>query len=274
MSGSAELAGFLRSRRASLAPEDVGLPTGQRRRTRGLRREEVAQLASISVTYYTYLEQARELRPSRQVLDSLALALRLDPGERTHLHELVHRTAPPREGMDATEEPVPGLLALVDRLDPFPTYVKDHRWDVLAANRAARALFSDWEREAGDQPNMLEWMLLSHRAREVFLEWEREAAAMVARFRMAIARRPPDQSTITLMERLREGSPEFGAWWERRQVRPQGGGHKRLAHPAIGEVDFQYVVLRVAENLDQTLVTLSPPHDRPVALSDLAMAWG
>jgi transcriptional regulator with XRE-family HTH domain len=180
----------LRTRRASLTPEDVGLPAGERRRTVGLRREEVAQLASISATYYTYLEQARELHPSRQVLDSLALALRLDSSERTHLHELVHHTAPPREGMEATDEPASALLALVDRLDPFPTYVKDHRWDVLAANRAARALFGDWAHDAGGQRNMLAWMLLSPAARDVFPQWEREASAMVARFRMAVARRP------------------------------------------------------------------------------------
>jgi transcriptional regulator with XRE-family HTH domain len=268
-SGSAELADFLRSRRESLSPEDVGLRPGQRRRTRGLRREEVAQLASISATYYTYLEQARELRPSRQVLDSLALALQLDAGERTHLHELVHRTPPPADGIDATSRPAPGLCALVDRLDPFPTYVKDHRWDVLAANRAARALFADWAPEAGEQRNMLSWMLLNPAARDVYPEWEREAAAMVARFRMAAARRPSDPATSALIDRLRAGATEFGPWWESHRVSMQGGGRKRLAHPSIGEVAFEYVVLRVAEDLDQSLVTFSPPDGVSVALDDL-----
>lgn len=171
------------------------------------------------------------------------------------------------------EAPAPGLLALVDRLDPFPTYVKDHRWDVLAANRAARALFGDWAHEAGAQRNMLAWMLLSPTARNVFPEWEREASAMVARVHMAVAPRPSDPSTTALVEHLRERSPEFGRWWEGHDVRPQTGGRKRLVHPTIGEVDFQYVVLRVAESLDQTLVTLAPPDGEPVSLEDLAAAW-
>jgi transcriptional regulator with XRE-family HTH domain len=272
-SGAAELADFLRTRRGSLSPEDVGLPPGQRRRTRGLRREEVALLASISATYYTYLEQAREVRPSREVLDSLARALRLDAAERVHLHELVHRTPPPRDGQAAlTTALAPGLAALVDRLDPFPTYVKDHRWEVLGANRAARALFGNWSAAPGRPRHMLLWMLLDPAAREVYPEWRHEAAAMVARFRMAMARRPSDAATVALVERLRDESPEFAGWWERHDVLTQGSGRKRLFHPTIGEVCFEHVVLRVAEELEQTLVTFSPQAGERPPLQALAAA--
>lgn len=270
-SGSAELADFLRTRRGGLSPEDVGLPDGQRRRTRGLRREEVALLASISATYYTYLEQGREVRPSREVLDSLARALKLDAGERAHLHELVHRTPPPRDReASVTSALAPGLAALVDRLDPFPTYVKDHRWEVLAANRGARALFGEWSAPAGKPRNMLLWMLLDPAAREVFPDWEDEARAMVARFRMATARRPRDSETLELVELLSRDAPEFARWWKRHDVLTQGSGRKRLSHPIIGEVSFEHVVLRVAEELEQTLVTFSPPAGEQPPLEALA----
>ena len=133
-----ELADLLRSRRGRLRPAEVGLPAGARRRTQGLRREEVAQLAAISTTYYTFLEQGRDVHPSRQVLDALARALRLNPAERAHLHELAHGHSMPT-APETAEVLVPSVAALVARLDPYPTYVTGRRFDVLAANRAAPA---------------------------------------------------------------------------------------------------------------------------------------
>jgi transcriptional regulator with XRE-family HTH domain len=272
-SGSAELADLLRRRREGLTPEQAGLPPGERRRTRGLRREEVALLASISPTYYTYLEQAREVRPSRQVLDSLAGALQLSEAERVHLHELVHGTPPPAperppDDLDAS----PGLSALVARLDPFPTYVKDHRWEVIAANCAARALFGDWSAPPGGPRNMLVWMFLDPAAREVYPDWRQEAVAMVDRFRMAAARRPTDPETVALVERLRAEAQEFADAWGRHGVSSQGGGHKRLWHPTIGEVTFEHVVLRTTDDHDQTLVTFSPAVGEHPPLDELAAA--
>src|SRR5450755_3015582 len=144
-----ELGLLLRSRRARLSPADVGLPTGSRRRTTGLRREEVALLANLSTTYYTFLEQGRPVRPSEQVLAALASALRMSAAERSYLQVLAHG----RDGAGAAnvvavappERVDPGVADLVQRLDPFPTLVKGRRWDVLAANPAARELFTDWE---------------------------------------------------------------------------------------------------------------------------------
>lgn len=153
--GSAELADLLRSRRARLQPEDVGLPPGRRRRTAGLRREEVALLASISTTYYTYLEQGRELRPSREVLDALATALGLTAAERRHIHEIAHGSPPGDEAALMREAASTAVTALVNRLDPHPTYVKSARWDVLAANRAAYGLFAGWSAAPDVVPNML-----------------------------------------------------------------------------------------------------------------------
>ena len=174
---------LLRSRRERLAPADVGLPPGQRRRAAGLRREEVALLASLSTTYYTFLEQGRPVRPSAQVLDALAAALRMSAAERRYLHILAgadddndHHGAPP-ERLD------PAVADLVQRLEPYPTLVKGRRWDVLAANPAARELFADWDTPRTTERNLVRWMFTTDQAREIYLEWEPEARAMLGRGR-------------------------------------------------------------------------------------------
>src|SRR4051794_41129016 len=165
-SRAAQLGEFLRTRRERLQPADVGLPAGRRRRTRGLRREEVAQLAAISPTYLAFLEQGRDVRPSREVLDALARALRLEPGERRHLHELVYGGAAPDAPSGVPEAAAEEVVALVERLDPHPTYVTGRRWDVLAANRAARALWTDWPALPEGERNMMWFMFADPRSRE------------------------------------------------------------------------------------------------------------
>src|SRR2546423_1225732 len=165
-SGSrSELADLLRSRRDRLTPADVGLPAGTRRRTAGLRREEVAQLAGVSTTYYTFLEQGRDVRPSRQVVTALASALRLSSAERAYLFQLAGITLAAEDRAQAeTVDPVVG--ALVGRLDPFPAYLKGRRWDVLAANRTARALVTHWSgrRGGGRKPGL--WVVTGPAAPE------------------------------------------------------------------------------------------------------------
>src|SRR2546429_5846941 len=191
-SGSrSELADLLRSRRHRLTPADVGLPAGTRRRTAGLRREEVAQLAGVSATYYTFLEQGRDVRPSRQVVTALAGALRLSSAERAHLFQLagIPLAADDRDQAEATD---PVGSTLVSRLDPFPAYLKGGRWDVLAANRAARAPFTDWAALPPGDRNMVWWVLTDPAARKVYVEWEKEASDLLGRFRAAAARRPDD----------------------------------------------------------------------------------
>jgi transcriptional regulator with XRE-family HTH domain len=249
----AEFADLLRSRRDRLTPADVGLPEGTRRRTAGLRREEVAQLAGVSTTYYTFLEQGRDVRPSQQVLTALAAALQLSVAERAHLFQLAGVSLPVDPGAQA-EIVAPALAAMVDRLDPWPAYLKGRRWDVLAANRAARAVFTDWQaREPGDG-NLLWWMLTDPAARKVYVRWEPEAAAMLARFRAAAARRPDDPDFTSLIGRLHRASPEMRSWWPRHDVAPVGGGTKELHHPDLGDVTFEHTVLQVADQPEQTLV--------------------
>lgn len=267
-----ELADLLRQRRARLRPADVGLPTGGRRRTPGLRREEVAQLAAISTTYYTFLEQGRDVHPSRQVLDALARALRLAPAERAHVHELVHgphAAASP----GAVEVLAPAVAALVDRLDPYPAYVTGRRFDVLAANRAARALWTDWPSLPLQERNMLWWVFTDPAARTTLIEWEAEASALLARFRVAADRHPDDPEFAALIGRLQAASAEARDWWPRHDVVALSSGTKRLRHPVLGDLDLQHVVLQVADDPEQKLVTFTADGDHQQRITDLIARW-
>jgi transcriptional regulator with XRE-family HTH domain len=253
---AAELADLLRTRRSRLRPADVGLPAGGRRRTPGLRREEVAQLADISATYYTFLEQGRDVRPSQQVLDSLARALQLTAAERAHLHKLVHGSPPAAAGL-APDTLSPTVAAIVDRLDPWPAYVSGRCWDVLTCNRAARALWADWPARPADERNVLWWTFCDPSARSVLVEWESEARGQLARFRSASARHPDDPQFASLISRLHEASAEVRQWWPEHEIGPIGSGVKRIRHPALGVIDFHHAVLQVADDPEQKLVTFT-----------------
>jgi transcriptional regulator with XRE-family HTH domain len=258
---------LLRVRRERLTPQDVGLPPGARRRTSGLRREEVAQLANVSTTYYTFLEQGRPVRPSEQVINALATALRMSAAERGYLLTLAYgpdataldAVAPGADGRPplALERVTPGVQDLVQRLEPSPTLVKGRRWDVLAANPAARELFADWS--GGGDGNLVRWMFTSDRARDIYLEWEPEARALLGRFRLAAARHPGDPLLAELIACLKRDSPHVRDWWPAHDVTPIGGeGTKKLRHPRLGPAEYAHVVLQVADNPDHVLVTYSP----------------
>jgi len=271
----AALGQLLRSRRERLVPADVGLPAGLsagRRRTAGLRREEVALLASLSVTYYTFLEQGRPVRPSAQVLDALAAALRMSAAERRYLYVLAYgpddasgsaggapgAPAAP-DGSTPPELLDPAVADLVQRLEPFPTLVKGRRWDVLAANPAACELFGDWPAGPPGERNLVRWMFTTDQAREVYLEWEPEARAMLGRFRLSAARHPDDPDIAALIAELQRDSDHVRDWWPRHDVTAIGGsGSKKLRHPRLGPVEYSHAVLQVADQPDQTLVTYSP----------------
>jgi transcriptional regulator with XRE-family HTH domain len=252
---------LLRSRRARLTPTAVGLPSGTRRRTPGLRREEVALLANVSPTYYTFLEQGRPVHPSVQVLDALAAALRMNPAERRYLDVLARGSSDgaadasaPATGQ-AVEWIAPAVIDLVQRLEPYPTFVKGRRWDVLASNPAARELFTDWEARGPHDRNLVRWMFTSDEARQVYLDWETEAQAMLGRFRMAAARHRDAPDVNALVEQLRRDSEHVRAWWPRHDVVSIGSGTKKLRHPRFGPLEYSHVVLQVADFPDQTLVT-------------------
>jgi transcriptional regulator with XRE-family HTH domain len=249
---------LLRSRRERLVPADVGLPPGRRRRTAGLRREEVAMLANVSTTYYTFLEQGRPVRPSDQVLDALAAALRMSAADRRYLFVLAHGAGHSGTAMAPPERLDPAVADLVQRMEPYPTLVKGRRWDVLAANPAARELFADWASSPEGERNLVRWMFTTGQAREVYLEWEPEARAMLGRFRLAFARYAEDPDFLALVDGLQRDSEHVRDWWPRHDVVATGSGSKKLRHPRLGPVVYSHVVLQVADHPDQTLVTYAP----------------
>ncbi|HEY2636184.1 MAG TPA: helix-turn-helix transcriptional regulator, partial [Solirubrobacteraceae bacterium] len=242
----AELADFLRNRRAAIRPEDVGLPGGGRRRTPGLRREEVAQLAGVGTTWYTWLEQGRDVRASRSVLEALAEALRLNPAERAHLILLGRGEEVAWD--DAPDEAVSHTLArLVDNLDPNPAVVLGSRWDYLAWNRSLARVMGDPRALPPGRRNQIWAHFMIPSRRKLFTDWEESARSALARFRADSARHVGDPRFDELVAELREQSPEFGAWWTRHEVARTGEGRKVLRHPEAGRLVFEHGVFRLEE---------------------------
>ena len=269
-----ELGDFLRSRRAAIDPADVGLPSGHRRRAPGLRREEVALLAGVSVTWYTWLEQGRAERPSRSVLDAVARALRLDDAEHSHLLTLARRAAGDGaveassrarragEGVEAVDlaghPPPDALVRTLDALDPAPSYLLGPRWEYLAWNRAQGLLYPKAESLAVEDRNLLFIVLCEPSARELVVDREDEARAMVTEFRAATALLRGDPDLEELIARLRRESPEFECWWSGLDV---AGFHSRLRrydHPRAGRLTFEYQAFEPAEWPGLRLVTQLP----------------
>jgi transcriptional regulator with XRE-family HTH domain len=250
------LANFLRQRRASLSPADVGLLPGVRRRTPGLRREEVAQLASIGASWYVWLEQGRDVHPSGQVLESLALALRLTPNERRHLFLLAGQPPPP-SGSPLEERLRPARQQMVDALDPTPACVLGSRWDYLAWNKTADALFSIPQAASPYARNLI-WHLFTHPPRGEVPYWEAIARAMLAEFRATSARYPGDAWFEELIEELKRVSPEFREWWPHHDARRTLDGHKVIEHPTMGRLEFGHFNLQTMSDPDIKVMIYAP----------------
>ncbi|MDT0300886.1 helix-turn-helix transcriptional regulator [Streptomonospora wellingtoniae] len=248
-----ELADFLRRRRTRLAPADVGLPPGARRRTPGLRREEVAQIAGMSTDHYTRLEQARGSRPSRQMLAAVGRALRLSGDERDHLFHLAGEE-PPR-GRPTSAHVRPGLLLVLDRLTDAPAQVVTDRGDLLAQNAMAKALHGDASARPASERNVAWRYFTDPSARELIPTEDRDRAARtaVADLRAALARRPDDVRLAELVRRLRSRSEEFSALWDTHEVTVRRADVKRFLHPVVGLVELDCEVLLSPEH-DQRLV--------------------
>jgi transcriptional regulator with XRE-family HTH domain len=236
-SGRGELAGFLRSRRERIDPTQVGLPKSRRRRSRGLRREEVAVLAGVSPTWYTYLEQGRNIRPSPAVLDSLARVLLLTEDERHYMHMLVFGHPPRARTLPA---PAVSMAEMVGQLvecyghGAHPMYVFDEIGDVLAWNDATAEWYTDFGRMPVDQRNMMWWVLTSPEARERLGNWEEDCRDVVARYRSYVAMRHNDPRISQFIARLQEASPEFAKWWVEHEVHGQSQRPRLFKHPTYG----------------------------------------
>src|SRR5258708_8905801 len=251
------LADFLRKRRARLSPSEVGLPPGMRRRTPGLRREEVAQLAHIGTSWYIWLEQGRDVHPSAQVLESLAQALRLTPNERRHLFLLAGQSLPPHAS--PSEESVsPALQQVLDDLNPTPAYVMGRRWDYLAWNRAADGVFAISGASSLYARNLVWRLFTNPTMREHFSDWEQMARGTLAEFRTASARYPGDGSFEELIEDLKQVSPEFCRWWPHHAAPSTLETHEVSERPMLGHLEFEHITLQVLSDLDVRVTIYTP----------------
>ncbi|WP_024518730.1 helix-turn-helix transcriptional regulator [Bradyrhizobium sp. Tv2a-2] len=249
-----EFGDFLRSRRARLTPKSVGLPIGRRRRTAGLRREEVAELAGIGVDWYIRLEQGRTVNPSVTTVDALARALKLSKAEHAHLRMLARDTDARAFAIEIVPETIRRML---DGLNQ-PAYITGRRWDLLAWNVAAEEVFA-FGRLREEDRNVLLLMFTNTRTRRLFgSSWAEEARRMVAQFRASHDVWAGDPAFNTLLERLRQGSPEFSRWWGAHEVRGTAAGRKILNHPKKGVVQYEYTSFQANDDPALKLVIYTP----------------
>lgn len=252
-----EFGAFLRSRREKLVPTEVGLPAGFRRRTPGLRREEVALLAGVGITWYTWLEQGRDVRASPEALSALADALRLDPTERRHLF-ILHDRPPPETrpaSPECVEEPLQRMLA---SLTGQPAYVLGRRWDVLAWNRAAEVVFGDYGELVGDERNIMHLVFANPCHRRLLIDWDELAPVSLAMFRADSARYTGDPDFERLINTLRDASAEFGEWWSKHEVVRRLSNRKRIRHPTEGRMTFEYASFAVTNHEPMKLIVYTP----------------
>src|SRR5271155_2657968 len=247
---------YLKDRRAKLDPGAFGL-SQERRRTPGLRREEVAQRANISPTWYTWLEQGRGGAPSADVLDRIAGALMLTDVEREHLF-LLGLGRPPEVRYRKDEGVTPRLQHVLDALDPSPALIRNSIWDVLAWNRAATVMLTDYGALPPDQRNVLRFIFLDPRVRAAQYDWESVARFVVGAFRVDAARAGAAAEVEPLVEELCRLSPEFRAMWRDNDVRSHGEGVKHIRHPVLGLIAFEYSAFAVDGRPDLSMVIYNP----------------
>ncbi|NGO09743.1 helix-turn-helix domain-containing protein [Streptomyces sp. HC44] len=270
-----ELAAFLRSRRARVTPADVGMPPGLRRRTPGLRREEVAQLSGVGVTWYTWLEQGRPINASPQVLDAVARTLRLDQPEREHLYHLAE--VPYAPGPESTALAVgPEIQEIIDALDPQPAVVYNTRYDILATNPAYRDLFfiQQTRDAAGGMLHNALWMLFMVPEEDCPVAFlDSELPVMVATLRSAYGRHVGEPAWEDFIRRLSQASPRFAELWSSGDVAPPGSRVKTFRHKTVGELRMTSMSLSVDGMPECRIVVYRPVDEetraRAACLRDL-----
>ncbi|MGW3207305.1 helix-turn-helix domain-containing protein [Streptomyces sp. NPDC001135] len=272
----AELSEFLRSRRARLKPQDVGLPDfGRHRRVPGLRREELAQLAGVSVAYYTRLEQGNGRNVSAEVLDAIARALRLTDAEHAHLTHLAKPKSHKKKPAARQQQVRSSLRQLLDTMDGVPAYVVGRRSEILAWNRMAAALFGDWAELPPAERNWARLVFLRPDYRELFVDWEQKAIDIVCALRMDAGCYPDDPRLSALVGELSVKSEEFRRLWATHDVKEKSHGVKRLHHPLVGDLSLNFESFRLTDDSDQSLLTYHAEPGSPSADSlRLLASWG
>jgi transcriptional regulator with XRE-family HTH domain len=253
---ASELSQFLTSRRAKVTPDQAGLPSYGQRRVPGLRREEVASLAGVSVEYYKRLERGNATGGSDQVLDALADALRLDDAERTHLFDLARAAGPitpqRRRAESASQRVRPAVQRILESIDP-PATVSNMRCDYLAANQLGRALYAPLFESREQAPNSARFTFLDPAAQEFFTDWEKAAKDLVAALRQMAGGNPYDRALSDLIGELSTRSDAFRTWWAAHNVRYHQTGTKRLQHPIVGDLELSYEVMQITADTDLRL---------------------
>ncbi len=255
----AELGGFLKARRAGLRPADVGLPPGPRRRTPGLRREEVALLAGVGVSWYTWLEQGRPINASAQVLDAVARTLRLDGAERWHLYRLAE-ALPLRSWARTTAIP-DAVRDVLRALDPLPAVLINGRFDIIETNDAHEEMFWDWHSLPCVHKNLLWCTVTEPRARELLLNYDDEVPHLVGRLRAAYAQHIGDPEWEEDIRRLAALCPEFAGLWERHEVAGPAARTLRFRHPGAGQMTFTRAEFDVSAVPGLRVAVYSPQGD-------------
>lgn len=257
-----ELARFLRSRRERLDPADFGVTTGGRRRVIGLRREEVADAAGISTTWYVWLEQGRNVNASAQALRALGKALRLSQSEQTYLFQLARPDLDWRRGPVGHAMPTANLLAMLEGLAPHPAYIANRYGQVVAANKPARVLLGEF---SGDDPwagSLIARLFLDPLWRERFVDWPDVARSAVAQFRLATAAMADDPVLNSLISLLTASSDEFAKCWNDRELAEPPIWRKTLRHKLVGDMRFEFASLRASGRDSDFSVTLYAPADK------------
>ncbi len=256
MTDANPLGTYLKDRRSKLDPAAFGFPL-TRRRTPGLRREEVAQRANVSATWYTWLEQGRGGAASADVLDRIARAMMLTDVEREHLF-LLGLGRPPEVRYRAPEGITPRLQRVLDTLDCSPAFIRTAIWDVVAWNRAAAAVLTDYSQLPGGQRNVLRMIFRDSRVRAAQSDWQSVARYVVASFRADVARAGAARNVQSLVDELCATSPEFAAMWRDNDVQGHGDGMKTLHHPVAGKLSMEFSAFAVDGRPDLILVIYNP----------------
>ncbi|MCX4857401.1 helix-turn-helix transcriptional regulator [Streptomyces canus] len=271
----AELSEFLRTRRARLKPEDVGLPDfGRHRRVPGLRREELSQLAGVSVAYYTRLEQGNGRNVSAEVLDAIARALRLTDAERAHLTHLAKPKQHKKKTTARTEQVRGSIRQLLDSID-VPAYVSGRRSDIVAWNRMAAAVFGDWAELPAQERNWARMIFLRPEYQDLFVPWEQKASDVVSYLRMDAGCHPDDPRLSALVGELSVKSEEFRRLWATHDVKEKNFGVKQLRHPLVGELTLNFESFPLSDGSEQALITYHAEPGSPSAEAlRLLASWG
>lgn len=255
-----ELANFLRTRRSHLLPEEVGLPRVARRKTAGLRREEVAHLAGVGVTWYTWLEQGRDIHVSTQVLESLAHTFRLTPAEKAYLFLLAGQTSPAYP-VPQQEQVSPFLFRLLKQMGTNPAYITGRRWDVLAWNHMACQVFVNFATVPVEERNIVHFTFTNKEYRRHIVDWEGVAQRVLAQFRTSYSQYRNDAQFHALITELQQRSPEFVCWWSKYEVQGRQDGRKELIHPQIGSLVLDHSSFQIDGSPGLKMVVYLPAYE-------------